>query len=100
MSRINYSWGLIILPRSALDAVGNTPLVTLKKLLPTGAAEVWLKLEGGNPTGSYEDQMGASVLTDDLFRYVALPTHLVLLFRVQISRTLSITLDQFSGCTS
>ncbi len=89
-----------MLAQSALDAVGNTPLVSLQKLLPTGAAEVRLKLEGGNPTGSYEDRMAASVLTDDLFRYVPLPTHLVLLFRVQISRTLSITLDQFSGCRS
>jgi cysteine synthase A len=45
-----------------LAAIGNTPLVRLGKLVPEGAAEVWVKLEGGNPTGSYKDRMAVSVL--------------------------------------
>ncbi len=57
-----------MLAESALDAVGNTPLVSLQKLLPLGTAEVWLKLESGNPTGSYKDRMAVSVLTQAMLR--------------------------------
>ena len=57
-----------MLAESALDAVGNTPLVNLRKLLPPAAAEVWLKLEGGNPTGSYKDRVAVSVLTQAIHR--------------------------------
>jgi cysteine synthase len=46
----------------ALVAVGNTPLIRLEKLEPSGGAEIWLKLEAGNPTGSYKDRMAVSVL--------------------------------------
>ena len=48
---------------NALVAIGNTPLVRLEKIVPKDSAEVWLKLEGGNPTGSYKDRMALSVLT-------------------------------------
>jgi cysteine synthase A len=51
-----------------LSAIGNTPLVRLRKVVPEGAAEVWVKLEGGNPTGSYKDRMAVSVLTAALER--------------------------------
>ncbi|MAM60123.1 cysteine synthase family protein [Maritimibacter sp. UBA3975] len=47
---------------AGLSAIGNTPLVRLEKLVPDGAAEVWVKLEGANPTGSYKDRMAISVL--------------------------------------
>lgn len=47
---------------SALDAIGNTPLVRLTKIAPEGAAEIWLKIESGNPTGSKKDRMAVSVL--------------------------------------
>jgi cysteine synthase A len=46
-----------------LAAIGNTPLVRLGRVVPDGAAEVWVKLEGGNPTGSYKDRMAVSVLS-------------------------------------
>jgi cysteine synthase A len=46
-----------------LAAIGNTPLVRLGKLVPDGVAEVWVKLEGGNPTGSYKDRMAISLLS-------------------------------------
>jgi len=45
-----------------LTAVGRTPLVRLEKVVPEGCGAVWLKLESGNPTGSYKDRMAVSVL--------------------------------------
>lgn len=53
---------------AGIAAIGNTPLVQLRKVVPEGAAEVWVKLEGGNPTGSYKDRMAISVLTAALER--------------------------------
>lgn len=47
---------------NALGAVGNTPLFRLKAFEPENGAEIWIKLEGGNPTGSYKDRMAVSVL--------------------------------------
>lgn len=57
-----------MLAKSILDTVGNTPLISLQKLLPQATAEVWLKLESGNPTGSYKDRMAVSVLTHAINR--------------------------------
>ena len=51
-----------------LSAVGNTPIVKLNKIVPDNSAEVWVKLEGLNPTGSYKDRMAASVLQNALQR--------------------------------
>ena len=51
-----------------LGAIGNTPLVRLDRVVPDGGAQVWLKVEGGNPTGSYKDRMAVSVLTGALSR--------------------------------
>ena len=48
--------------RSALDAVGNTPLAHLERLVEPGAAEVWVKLEAANPTGSYKDRMALAMI--------------------------------------
>jgi cysteine synthase A len=47
---------------SALDAIGQTPVVPLRKVVPAGHAEVWLKLESGNPTGSYKDRMAVAMV--------------------------------------
>ncbi len=44
------------------DAVGNTPLVPLTKLVPEGYGQVFVKLESGNPTGSYKDRMAVAVV--------------------------------------
>ena len=38
-----------------LGAIGNTPLVKLQNIVGKDSAEIYLKLEGGNPTGSYKD---------------------------------------------
>lgn len=45
-----------------LEAIGNTPLVRLRRVAPAGGAEVWLKLEGANPTGSMKDRMAVAVI--------------------------------------
>ena len=42
---------------SVLKTIGETPLIKLSKIVPKDAAEVWLKLECFNPTGSYKDRM-------------------------------------------
>ena len=49
---------------TALDAIGNTPVVRLRKVVPRTAAEVWVKLEGGNPTGSYKDRMARALIDE------------------------------------
>ena len=45
-----------------LNAIGNTPLVRLSRIVPQGAADVWVKLEYYNPTGSYKDRMALSMV--------------------------------------
>lgn len=40
-----------------LDAIGNTPLVRLNKVVPPGSAEVFAKCEYMNPAGSIKDRM-------------------------------------------
>jgi cysteine synthase len=45
-----------------LEAIGNTPLVQLRKVVPAGAARVFVKLEYFNPTGSYKDRMAVSAI--------------------------------------
>src|ERR1044071_9273771 len=45
-----------------LDAVGNTPLVRLAKVVPPASASVLVKLEYYSPTGSYKDRMARSMI--------------------------------------
>lgn len=47
---------------SVLDAIGRTPLVRLRTLAPERGAEVWVKLEYFNPTGSYKDRMALAMI--------------------------------------
>jgi cysteine synthase A len=47
---------------SVLEAIGDTPLVRLDRLPPAGGAEVWMKLEAANPTGSYKDRMALAMI--------------------------------------
>jgi cysteine synthase A len=42
--------------------IGNTPLVRLNVLPGTGSAEVFVKWEGANPTGSMKDRMALSMI--------------------------------------
>jgi len=45
-----------------LQAIGNTPLVQLCKVVPPGHARVLVKLEWANPTGSMKDRMAQSMI--------------------------------------
>lgn len=45
-----------------LQAIGNTSLVRLRRVVPDGCAEVWAKLEWENPTGSMKDRMAQAVI--------------------------------------
>lgn len=47
---------------SALDAIGNTPVVRLKRITPPDSAAVFVKIEGFNPTGSYKDRMALAMI--------------------------------------
>jgi cysteine synthase len=47
---------------SVLDAIGNTPLVELRRVAPSGGARVFIKLEYYNPTGSHKDRMARAVI--------------------------------------
>ena len=47
---------------SILDAIGNTPLVRLNRCVPENGAELWLKLEYTNPTGSMKDRMAVAMI--------------------------------------
>jgi cysteine synthase A len=47
---------------SILDAIGNTPLVRLDRCAPANGAELWLKLEYRNPTGSMKDRMARAMI--------------------------------------
>jgi cysteine synthase A len=45
-----------------LDAIGHTPTVRLTRLVEPGMAEIWIKLESHNPTGSYKDRMALAMI--------------------------------------
>jgi len=46
----------------AIGAIGATPVVQLSQLVDEGSAEVWVKLESANPTGSYKDRMALAMI--------------------------------------
>jgi cysteine synthase A len=47
---------------SVLQAIGRTPVVRLRAVVPPGAADVLVKLEFYNPTGSYKDRMALAMI--------------------------------------
>ncbi|MFI4943313.1 MAG: pyridoxal-phosphate dependent enzyme, partial [Burkholderiales bacterium] len=47
---------------NVLEAIGNTSLVRLRKLVPAGSASILVKLEWENPTGSVKDRMAQAVI--------------------------------------
>ncbi|MEO8677814.1 MAG: cysteine synthase family protein [Vicinamibacterales bacterium] len=47
---------------SVLLAIGRTPLVRLRRLVAPGSADVVVKLESFNPTGSYKDRMALAMI--------------------------------------
>ena len=46
-----------------LDAIGNTSMVRLSKVVPPGCASIFVKLEWENPTGSMKDRMAQAVIS-------------------------------------
>lgn len=47
-----------------LTAVGRTPLVRLNRVVPADSADIFLKLEWYNPTGSYKDRMALAMIEE------------------------------------
>jgi cysteine synthase A len=47
---------------SILHAIGNTPLVRLGPCAPANGAELWVKLEYTNPSGSMKDRMALAMI--------------------------------------
>jgi cysteine synthase len=47
---------------SVLSAIGRTPLVRLRRVVSPLDAEVVVKLESANPTGSYKDRMALAMI--------------------------------------
>ena len=45
-----------------LSAIGNTPVARLARMADDGCAEVWVKMEAANPTGSYKDRMALAMI--------------------------------------
>jgi cysteine synthase len=58
---------------SVLQAIGNTPVVQLQKVVPPNSAAVFVKLEYFNPTGSYKDRMALSMIEEAEARGTLLP---------------------------
>jgi cysteine synthase len=46
-----------------LQAIGNTSMVRLRKVVPPHCADIFVKLEGENPTGSMKDRMALAVIS-------------------------------------
>ena len=46
-----------------LQAIGNTSLVRLRKVVPADCADILVKLEWENPTGSMKDRMAQAVIS-------------------------------------
>ncbi|RNB51714.1 cysteine synthase A [Brevibacillus gelatini] len=49
---------------SITELIGNTPLVRLNRIVPEGAAEVWVKLEKFNPSGSVKDRAAYNLIAE------------------------------------
>ena len=47
---------------NVLETIGNTPLVRLRRLVPRGCAQILVKVEGRNPTGSMKDRMAQAMI--------------------------------------
>jgi cysteine synthase A len=45
-----------------MNAIGNTPLIKLNKLSDENSADIYVKFEGANPTGSMKDRMALAMI--------------------------------------
>ncbi len=46
-----------------LDAIGNTSIARLRRVVPPNCADIFVKLEWENPTGSMKDRMALAVIS-------------------------------------
>jgi cysteine synthase len=51
-----------VVATTMLSAIGNTSTIRLVGLVDDSMAEVWVKLEAANPTGSYKDRMALAMI--------------------------------------
>ena len=47
---------------NVLEAIGNTSLVELRRVVPPDSARIFVKVEGENPTGSMKDRMAQAMI--------------------------------------
>ena len=93
-----------------LDAIGHTPLVRLRRSAPPNGAELWLKLEYANPTGSMKDRVALAMMNgaerdglvspgDTVVEYTGGSTGraLALVCRAKGYRALIVIADCFTG---
>jgi cysteine synthase len=59
-------------------AIGNTPLVELRRFAPKQGVRIYVKLEGLNPTGSVKDRVARSMIEDAEARGAILPGQTIL----------------------
>ena len=45
-----------------MNMIGNTPLIKLERMSDPDCADIYVKYEGGNPTGSMKDRMALSMI--------------------------------------
>ena len=45
-----------------MKGIGNTPLVKIEKLTGPDSADIYVKVEGANPTGSMKDRMALAMI--------------------------------------
>ena len=53
----------MVIRMDILQAIGNTSMVRLHKLVPPRCADIFVKLEWENPTGSVKDRMAQAVIS-------------------------------------
>jgi len=51
------------LPTDILSAIGNTSMIRLRTVVPSDCADIYVKLEWENPTGSVKDRMAYAVIS-------------------------------------
>src|SRR5437762_5564470 len=47
-----------------VQAIGNTPLIELRRLTPKPGVRIWAKMESFNPTGSVKDRVARAMIED------------------------------------
>ncbi len=55
---------MVKVARNVLDAIGNTSMVRLNSVVPQDHAQVLVKLEWENPTGSMKDRMAEAMIAE------------------------------------